>query len=263
MPATFRLLVAVAVLTAPLLGCANRPPGGAVDTYGHNDPLEPTNRYFFRIDNAIDRHVVHPTASAYVRHVPPPVRSAVHNFLQNLDSPVLLANDMLEGKPRRAGDTLMRALINTTLGVGGLFDLATGWGYPFHNAGFALTLGLWGVGTGPYLYLPVLGPSDLRDTVGGLADGFAEPIGYVGQGTTGIILHFSALGLHGADTSASMLDVVEAIQKTALDPYATFRSLYFQNRESAVEKLRDDHRATVPAWFAPAPTGATTPLESH
>ena len=193
--------------------------------------------------------VLRPAAQAYRFVLPQPVRNGVHNVLANLSTPVLLGNDIMQGKPRRAGDTTMRFLINTTIGVVGAFDFAKDWGYPAHDASFGTTLALWGVPDGPFLFLPVLGPSNPRDAVGFGIDTALDPFTWVGQGIAVQALNWSRYGISALDSRERVLDAVDQIKKTALDPYATFRSLYRQRRASSTEAIRDDTRATVPAWF--------------
>ena len=139
-------ILCAASLASLLAGCAKPPPASdpdAVADYNEtNDPLEPTNRVFYAINNGIDTAVLRPAAQAYRYVVPEPVRTGVHNVLNNLGTPVQLGNDMLEGKPRRAGDTYMRFVINTTVGVFGIFDVAKRWGYPNHDFDFGITMAL-------------------------------------------------------------------------------------------------------------------------
>ena len=146
-----------------MLGCATPPPASDPDAVADfketNDPLEPTNRVLYAINNGLDTVILRPVALAYRNVVPEPVRTGIHNVLSNLGTPVQLGNDILEAKPRRAGDTTMRFLINTTIGVVGIFDVAKELGYPNHDNDFGMTLALWGVPEGPFLFLPVLGPS--------------------------------------------------------------------------------------------------------
>jgi phospholipid-binding lipoprotein MlaA len=156
---------------------------------------------------------------------------------------------MLEGKPRRAGDTTMRFLINTTVGVLGIFDVAKDWGYPDHDADFGMTLALWGLPEGPFLFLPLLGPSDPRDAVGMGVNVFMDPFTWVGQGVAVQVLDWSRFGLNALDQRERHLDDIDSIKKTALDPYATFRSLYRQHRQAQIEDVRNDNRATIPVWF--------------
>jgi phospholipid-binding lipoprotein MlaA len=256
MRAFFRPLLWLLPLLPILAGCATPPkdPDELADFKRTNDPLEPTNRVFYAINNGLDTAILKPAAQAYKWALPDPVRDGIHNILGNLGTPVKLSNDMLEGKPRRAGDTTMRFLINTTVGVLGFFDVAKGWGYPDHDADFGMTLAKWGVDEGPYLYLPVLGPSDPRDFAGFGVDIAADPFTWVGQGAAVTALGYSKWAVTAVDTRSRLLGEIENIKKTALDPYATFRSLYRQHRASQIEVMENDNRATVPDWYPqPAP----------
>ena len=259
-----RFLILLLVSCLGLAGCATRPPADDPDAVADyqqtNDPLEPTNRVFYAINNGLDTVILRPAALAYRYVVPGAVRNGVHNVLANIGLPVQLANDALEGKPRRAGDTTMRFLINTTAGGLGIFDVATQWGYPDHNADFGMTMALWGVPEGPFLFLPVLGPSDPRDAAGFGADIALDPFTWVGTGpnhTGWDAFKYSRQALNALDARERVLDSLDQIKKTALDPYATFRSLYRQHRRAQIEELRNDNRATVPVWFA-QPADAST-----
>jgi len=252
-PSGLRRWTLALAVTVLLAGCASPPPADDPDAVADfkqtNDPLEPTNRVFYAVNNGLDTVILRPAAQAYRFVVPGPIRTGVHNVLTNLGTPVQLTNDILEGKPRRAGDTTMRFLINTTVGVLGVFDLAKGWGYPEHDADFGMTLANWGVPEGPFLFLPVLGPSDPRDAVGFGADQVLDPFMWVGQGAAVRALNWSRFGLNAVDARERVLDSVDQIKKTALDPYATFRSLYRQHRQAQIDALRNDTRATIPVWF--------------
>jgi phospholipid-binding lipoprotein MlaA len=251
-----RLWALLTLVVAGLAGCATPPPADDPDAVADfkqtNDPLEPTNRVFYAINNGLDTVILKPAAEAYRFVVPTPVRNGIHNLLSNIGTPVQLTNDMLEGKPKRAGDTLMRFVINTTVGVGGIFDLATKWGYPDHDADFGMTLALWGVPEGPFLFLPVLGPTDPRDAVGFGVDVALDPFTWIGwPHDTGLtVFKWTRYGLNAVDARERVLDAIEQIKKTALDPYATFRSLYRQHRHAQIEEVRNDNSATVPVWFA-------------
>ena len=257
LPRPFRRLLTGSVLAATLAtalaGCATPPPASdpaaLADFRETNDPLEPTNRVFYAINNGLDTYFLRPIAIGYRDVVPQPVRNGIHNALANLGTPAQLANDMLDGKPRRAGDTYMRFLINTTVGVVGVMDVAKGWGYPSHDADFGLTFGVWGIPEGPFLFLPFLGPSDPRDLTGFAAGIASDPFTWVGQGAIVRAIDWSKFGLSAIDARERVLDDTDEIKKTALDPYATFRSLYRQHRASQLQAIEDDHRATVPVWF--------------
>ncbi len=246
-------LAAALLLLGPLLGCATPPPASDPDAVADfnetNDPAEPTNRVMYLINDGLDTLILRPVALIYRGLVPEPVRHGVHNVLSNLGTPVELGNDILEAKPRRAGDTTMRFLINTTLGVVGIFDVAKDLGYPDRDTDFGMTLALWGVPEGPFLFLPVLGPTNPRDAIGHGVDIAGDPFTWVGQGTVVTALDWTRFSLNVIDQRERVLDAIDSIKKTALDPYATFRSLYRQHRRAAIEKARDDNRATVPIWF--------------
>lgn len=249
-----RFCVAALALLATLGGCAERPdpsdPDAVAEFRQNNDPLEPTNRVFYAINNGLDTVLLAPLARGYRAVVPGPVRTGVHNLLSNLSSPVLFLNDMMEAKPRLAGDTLARFVINTTLGVGGVFDPANDWGWPAHDGDFGMTLAIWGVPDGPFLFLPVLGPTNPRDVAGFGADIALDPFTYAsGGGWT--IFGWTRYGVSAVDARAQHLDDIDQIKRSALDPYATFRSLYTQHRTQQIENSRDDDRATVPAWYSP------------
>ncbi|MDP9097247.1 MAG: VacJ family lipoprotein [Pseudomonadota bacterium] len=244
------------LLAATMFGlgaCATKPAPDdqlALAEYNEsNDPFEPTNRFFYRVNDGIDTYALRPAAVAYRTVVPGVVRRPIHNLLSNMASPVIFANDVMQTRPQRAGTTMMRFIINTTAGVGGLFDVAAEVGYPEHNADFGETLALWGVGGDPFLFLPVLGPSNPRD-VGGFAGGVVlDPLTWASFGGSAT-LGYSRYALTALDTRERNIDVIDSIKKTALDPYATFRSLYRQNRAAEIEKVRVDNQTTVPAWFS-------------
>jgi phospholipid-binding lipoprotein MlaA len=242
-----------ATVVVGLIGCATPPatndPEEMAEFKELNDPIEPTNRVFFEVNTALDNAIMEPLARAYRAVTVEPVRTGVDNMLRNLGTPVRLSNDILAGKPRRAGDTTMRFFINTTVGLLGFFDVATDLGYPKHDTDFGLTLGSWGVSDGPFLFLPVLGPSGPRDLTGFVVDKAADPFTWVGQGTAVQALGWSRFGLGALNAREKVLDPIEQTRKTALDPYATFRSLYRQYRAAALRKLQDDNRATIPVWF--------------
>ena len=249
----FRPTLLAAALALAVVGCAAKPPAGDAEAQAEarqtNDPYESTNRFFYKIDDGLDTYVLRPVAVAYRAVVPGAVRRPVHNLLDNMTNPVRFANDVLQTKPRRAGDTLMRFVINSTAGVGGLFDVADKLGYKQHSNDFGVTLALWGVGEGPFLFLPVLGPSNPRDATGYGVDVGLDPLTYASFGGS-TALELSRYGLRTVDERERLIDPIDSVKRTALDPYATFRSLYRQNRQSEIDTARADNRATVPAWFS-------------
>ena len=251
---TKKLVPSMILAALALSACATRPPASdkeaTADFEQTNDPYEPSNRFFYRVDDTLDRYTLKPVAQGYVYVVPAPVRTGVHNVLANLSSPVLLADDVTQANPRRAGDTFMRFVINSTAGGLGVFDVAAGWGYPAHATSFGVTLALWGVPSGPYLYLPVLGPSSPRDAVGYGIDTAFDPFTYVPHGYGLKTLNWARTGLTLVDLRSRHLTDLDTVKKGALDPYATFRSLYRQNFDSQVEAARQDKPATPPAWVS-------------
>src|SRR5579871_1929686 len=174
-------LFAALLAAASLTGCAT-------DPSGQNDPYEHTNRSIFDFDQSIDHAVARPVAVFYNHAVPEFARDSVHNFLGNLDAPVTFGNDVLQGAPGRAGETLGRLVINSTFGIGGLIDIAAKMGIPRHDEDFGLTLGVWGAGEGPYIVLPLAGPSNPRDMTGEVVDIFMDPLTYA---------RFQRLSVHG------------------------------------------------------------------
>jgi phospholipid-binding lipoprotein MlaA len=240
---------------ALLAGCATRPdpndPDEVAEFKQTNDPIEPFNRKMYAVHQGIDRVILRPVAVAYRDVVPQPVRTGIRNVLGNLRTPVILANDMLQGEPRRAGDTLGRFLINSTLGLGGIFDVAGNqFGVKGHSEDYGQTLAVWGVGEGAYLFIPVLGPSNPRDLTGfglGIA---SDPLTWVGQGVAVDVLTGTRAGMSVVDTRESLIEVIDIVNTESLDSYATLRSAYRQRRNAEIRNTND---STAPA--AAGPTG--------
>ena len=164
-----------------LANCASAPendPEALAEYNTINDPIEPINRGAFEFNLFLDRALFRPVTAFYRTIAPETVREFIHNFLQNLRTPVILANDLLQGEPSRGGTTSMRFLINTTIGVVGFGDPATSMGFEQHDEDFGQTLAVWGAGEGPYLMIPIFGPSNPRDAVGKVVDFFLDPINW-------------------------------------------------------------------------------------
>ncbi len=248
--------LAAAVALISIGACATPPPASDPDAVADfkeaNDPLEPTNRVFYAINDGIDVVVLRPLALVYRYAVPQIVRAHTHNVLTNLGEPVAVGDDILAGKPRRAGDSLMRFLVNSTVGVAGVFDVATGWGWPDHDTDAGITFALWGIPSGPFLYLPILGPTNPRDAVGFGVDRVMDPGTWIG-GEPARDVGYGRLGLGALDQRERLLDDLDRIKAEALDPYATIRSLARQHRQSEIDDARNDTRATPPDhWYSPA-----------
>jgi phospholipid-binding lipoprotein MlaA len=223
----------LAVLTA---GCATSKDPEAI---AQNDPYESTNRAISALNSRLDNAVAKPVGKFYNHAVPQFARNGVHNFLTNLNKPVTLGNDILQGEGQRAWETLERTVVNTAFGFGGFVDVATRVGIPEHSEDFGQTLGTWGAGEGPYLVLPFMGPSSPRDLAGDGVDIFIDPSTYI--------------RFHGADTwyavrsgvtvidlRARNVDTLEQIERTSIDMYATTRSLYRQYRNSEIRNGKPD-----------------------
>lgn len=245
-------LAALLGLAVTLSACATKPAtqsADAGDDQAANDPYENTNRFFYRVNDAIDTYSLKPVAQAYVYVTPAPVRTGVHNVLSNLGSPALFVDDVTQANPRRAGDTFMRFIINSTIGVAGIFDVAKSVGYRAHDTDFGITLGVWGIGEGPFLYLPVLGPSSPRAVVGFAADNAFDPFDYVPHGYGLRTFAWAKFAMGTIDTRSRLLTDLDKVKANALDPYATFRSLYRQHVQSELDAARSDKRSTPPDWY--------------
>jgi phospholipid-binding lipoprotein MlaA len=212
-------------LTLTLGGCATLPSGKP----DPSDRFERVNRSVYSFNRTIDHAVLRPVARAYVKITPGPVRRSISNFLTNLDYPVTIVNDILQGKIHDGLSDVGRFGVNTVVGVGGLFDPASHWGLEKHDEDFGLTLAKWGVRSGPYLMLPILGPSTVRDAPGRLVDRFASPTTYVNN--TGVQVGYFVI--KGVTTRAGLLDTDPVID-SAYDPYAFVRNAWLQRREYKV-----------------------------
>jgi phospholipid-binding lipoprotein MlaA len=207
---------------------------------GTNDPLEDTNRAIFNFNQGLDRAVLVPVANAYRTVLPPTARDMIHNFLQNLNSPIIFANDVLQGEPRLAAETVTRTIVNSTIGMVGLFDVANQWGVPYHTNDLGITLATWGIGPGPYLMLPVLGPSNPRDLVGDVGDSMGDPGNIIASNHHFLWATVLRAGTSGIDERSRNIESLAEIERTSLDFYATIRSLARQRRAAQIRHQRDD-----------------------
>jgi len=199
-----------------------------------SDPLENVNRFFFDLNQRLDRNAGRPAANAYRETVPGSVRGGLHNVLDNLGGPVTVANDLLQVRLESAGIAAGRFLVNTTVGVAGIFDVATGWGMPARNRDFGETMGTYGMPPGPYLVLPFRGSTDVRDFAGNYIDGFVSPLRYVRyDGRNYVGLMKSTLG--SMDNRAANLVTFRDIERASVDYYATMRTVYMERRARLIE----------------------------
>ncbi|MEE8412604.1 MAG: VacJ family lipoprotein [Acidobacteriota bacterium] len=247
-----RLIVLLAALTL-VAGCASQPKPAA-DTWSandnqdieeideENDPLELFNRFAFSFNLALDTFIFKPSAATYRFLLPVEVRDSVRNALRNLSTPVVLANDLLQGELERAETTLVRFLVNSTVGLLGLFDVAADWGYPYHDEDFGQTLAVHGVSEGFYLVLPIFGPSNPRDGIGMLVDTFLDPLTYVAHNNDAEEYLFARAAIAGIDLRSRNIEVLDDLKRDSIDFYARIRSLYRQSRANAISNgaVQDD-----------------------
>lgn len=221
--------VTVVVLTLALSGCASGPNANA------RDPLEPLNRQVTAFNDAVDGAVLKPVATVYRDITPYPVRTGVNNFFENLRDVWSFINAALQLRPREAAENFLRFNVNTVFGVAGVFDVASEMGLERTRLDFGQTLGRWGVPSGPYLVLPIFGPSTLRDTAG-----FSiESSGDLVQGISDIPTRNSLYALRAVEIRANLLRATTLLEGAALDKYSFTRDLYLQRRESQIEDLKD------------------------
>lgn len=228
--------VALALLLASsLAACATAPtdPEARAEFDRNNDPVEPTNRKIFAANQFVDRNALQPIARGYRDYVPGPIRTGLHNFVGNLEQPGILVNDVLQGNAGRAWNTTQRFVINTTVGGAGLFDVATKWDRPAHEADFGQTLGVWGVASGPAVQLPFFGASNVRDGAGKVVGTFLNPATYISGGAASVVTAASG-GVGLVDGRATLLPVTDSLQKSSVDYYATLRSTTEQRRAALV-----------------------------
>src|ERR1700730_11537353 len=242
------------VIPLPLPGCttpSSNPQAEAAEAEDFNDPLEDTNRAIFDFNQVVDRNVLVPVAKAYRTVLPDPVRDSLRDFLRNLREPLIFANDALQGEFERAGQTFARFTLNSTLGVGGLIDVAGRWGeLPYHEDDLGLTFGVWGIPEGPYLVVPVLGPATPRDLGGQVAEGFGDPFNRLVTGNPYTLywIPFVRGGVGGIDQRSRYIETLADIERTSLDYYATIRSLYRQRRAALIRHEREN--LPPPAGFS-------------
>jgi phospholipid-binding lipoprotein MlaA len=189
------------------------------------DPFERMNRATFKFNEAVDRAVAKPVAKGYRAVAPQFVETGVSNFMDNLAYPIVLVNDVLQGKFKAALNDTGRLMLNTTLGLGGILDPASDVGLAKNDEDFGQTFGRWGAAPGPYVVLPFFGPSTVRDTVGRVGDYFANPRHYIESDS----IRYSLLALDIVDTRARLLSVEDALNQ-AYDRYAFLRNAYLQRR---------------------------------
>lgn len=232
---------------------------GCATTGNPRDPLEPLNRGIYGFNQGVDKAVIKPIAEGYRTVVPSPVRTGVKNFFSNLNDVIVVANDLLQLKIGQAFSDTGRILVNSTIGVLGIIDVATAMGLEKHNEDFGQTLGYWGFETGPYLVLPFLGPSSFRDTFGLAVDAQIDPV----LNYDDVSERNGALALRIIDSRSRNLEAGNLLNEAALDPYEFLRDAYLQRRESLVKDGNAGRRYDDSEDFGPAagakPSGDAPP----
>lgn len=240
-----RVLVVAALAVVTVAGAALAAPGSTGGGAGfepapvsENDPLEPVNRLTFELNRQVLWYVARPLAKTWRWVVPRPLRDGLRNGLDNLNSPLRFGNQVLQGDAGAASRTVARLFVNTTLGMGGLIDVAWRLGIPRRETDLGLTLGTWGVGEGPYLVLPLLGPSTPRDAFGAFAQGGADPFNLLVQNTDFAFYAFLVRFVVGnVDLYARRINELDEIEESSVDFYASLRNLYRQKRRADIRKI--------------------------
>jgi phospholipid-binding lipoprotein MlaA len=221
-PRAIRTLVLTLLLPLVFLGgCATTHP---------QDPFEPVNRVVYQINDGVDTVLLRPLAQGYRAILPQFVRNSISNFFSNINDILNVLNNLLQGKPIEALNDFGRVAMNSTLGLGGLLDIASEAGMEKHNEDFGQTLGRWGIGSGPYLVLPLLGPSTVRDAVGRFVDSKTDPLGYMHD----VRWRNSLWGTRFVNSRAELLDTSRLLETASLDPYEFLRDAYLQRRRNLI-----------------------------
>jgi phospholipid-binding lipoprotein MlaA len=235
----FALAFLLLALGFMLSACADIPtsPAGRAEYEATNDPLEPMNRVIFDVNDFLDRLLIRPLAELYRATIPPGIRDRVAGIVTNMKEPVIFANNMLQGEVSKAGTTAARFAINTTAGVGGMWDIANEAGLYQQTGDFGQTLAVWGLGAGPYLVLPLYGPSNIRDAAGLGVDTVTSPWQYLasmgGNGTSNRF-EIASFGADGLVRREQNIEGIDALRKGSLDFYAQMRSVYRQYRAKQI-----------------------------
>jgi len=232
-PKTIIRWVSIALMALLLTACASIPPGSTADP---RDPFERYNRAMFSFNKTVDDKVLKPVATGYTDVIPDLIRTAIGNFFGNIGDVWTAVNNYLQGKPREGTSDVARVVLNSTFGIVGLIDVATPAGLVQHEEDFGQTLGVWGVKSGPYLILPILGSSTVRDGLARPVDLYADPITQIDS--VGVENSLRAMRL--VDDRATLLYSTRMMEDAALDPYLFVRDAYLQRRESRVRDGKSD-----------------------
>jgi phospholipid-binding lipoprotein MlaA len=229
------LLCSIAVL----VGCASIPAGSQPSPH---DPWESFNRSVFEFNEGLDAYLLKPVVAGYRFVLPEFVREGIYNFFSNYNDIYTALYNLLQGKPGFAFNDFMRVVVNTTMGLGGLLDLATPGGLEKHKEDWGQTLGVWGVPTGPYVVLPFFGPSNVRDTVGTVADLESD---YLFRLLPNVALRNSITGLRVVNARNTYYEAGDLLDGAAIDKYTFMRDAYIQRRAYQINEGRDDEEPVI------------------
>ena len=228
-----------------MVGCASIPAG--VQPSPH-DPWEPFNRSVFEFNEGLDAYLLKPVVQVYRFILPEFVRDGIYNFFSNYNDIYTALQNLLQGKPDLAFSDLMRVVVNTTFGLGGLVDMATPGGLPKHKEDWGQTFGVWGIPSGPYVVLPFFGPSSVRDTFGTAADLESD---YLFRLLPDVALRNSLTGLRVVNARNTYYEAGDLLDGAALDKYSFLRDAYIQRREYQINEGRDDEETLMPPYQNP------------
>ena len=240
----FKRLVAFSLVVS-MVGCASIPAGVPPSP---DDPWEPFNRSVFEFNEGLDKYVLKPVVSGYRFVLPEFIREGIYNFFSNYNDIYTALNNLLQGKPDYAFNDLMRVVVNTTMGLGGLIDLATPGGLEKHKEDFGQTFGVWGIPSGPYVVLPFFGPSSVRDTFGTVADLETD---YLFKYIPNVGLRNSLTGLRVVNARNTYYEAGDLLDGAAIDKYSFLRDAYIQRRKYQINEGRDDEEPQTPAYENP------------
>lgn len=241
---TFILTVFVGLVVSFTAACASK----NTSTTGINDPLENFNRMTLRANDRADKAILEPVAKGYRAATPKAARSVVRNFLRNLNSPVIIGNQLLQGDIEGVGNATARVVINTLAGFGGILDLATEGGIEHQPEDFGQTLAKWGVGDGMYVMLPLLGPSTVRDATGSIIDSYADPLRIYLFNIDEKHLHYTRMGASVVSKREELIDVIDDLRRNSFDYYAAIRSAYYQRRQALINDEAGGQQADIPEY---------------
>jgi len=234
--------VALLCLAAAMVGCASIPAGVQPSP---DDPWEPFNRSVFEFNEGLDAYLLKPVVAGYRFILPEFVRDGIYNFFSNYNDIYTALYNLLQGKPGYAFNDFMRVAVNTTMGLGGLLDLATPGGLEKHKEDWGQTFGVWGVPAGPYVVLPFFGPSNVRDTFGTVADLESD---YLFKYVKDVGLRNSITGLRVVNARNTYYEAGDLLDGAAIDKYSFMRDAYIQRRQYQINEGREDEEPVMPAY---------------